>query len=109
MDSPLKSFTARLALCAILFAMPVFARSVRGVVMDNAGKPVTKASVRLKNRATLRVRSARTGADGVYRLTGLNPRMDYELRAAYKGLSSGWVSLSRFDEGDERTIDLRLR
>ena len=26
--------------------------------------------------------------------------MDYELRAANKGLSSGWVSLSHFDEGD---------
>ena len=78
-------------------------------MMDNAGKPVAKASVRLKNRATLRVRSARTGADGVYRFAGLNPRMDYELRATYKGLSSDWVSLSRFDEGDERTIDLRLR
>jgi hypothetical protein len=35
--------------------------------------------------------------------------MDYELRAAYKGLSSGWVSLSRFDEGDERTVDLQLK
>jgi len=109
MDSHIRSLTLPLALCAILFAMPVYARTVRGVVTDNAGKPVAKASVRLKNRATLRIRSARSGADGVYRFNGLNPSMDYELRAAHKRLSSGWVSLSRFDEGKERTVDLQLK
>ena len=105
MYSPLVSFTC----CFALLALPLCGRTVRGVVTDNTGKPVVSASVRLKNRATLRIRSASTGADGVYRFTGLNPRMDYELRAAYKGLSSGWVSLSRFDEGDERTVDLQLK
>jgi hypothetical protein len=92
----------------MLIAVPAFGRTVRGVVRDNNGKAVSGAAVRLKNSVTLRIRSARTYKDGTYRFSGLDPRMDYELRASHRGRSSGWVRLSRFDEGDERVIDLSL-
>jgi len=92
-----------------LLAIPLHARTVHGVVTDGQGKPVAKAAVRLKNSVTLRIRSVRTGANGTYRFTGLNPAMDYELRASGKGRSSGWVVLSRFTEGDERVVDLELK
>ena len=92
-----------------LLAIPLQARSVRGVVTDSQGKPVAKAAVRLKNSVTLRIRSVRTGADGRYRFTGLNPAMDYELRASSQGQSSDWVVVSRFDEGDERVVDLEVK
>jgi hypothetical protein len=93
----------------VLLAVPLYARTVRGVVTDGQGKPVARAAVRLKNSVTLRIRSVRTGANGIYRFTGLNPAMDYELRASGKGRSSGWVVLSRFTEGDERVVDLELK
>jgi hypothetical protein len=81
---------------------------VRSTVTDEHGKPVARAAVRLKNAITLRIRSARTLKDGTYRFTRLDPRMDYELRASHQGRSSGWVTLSRFDEGDKPVVDLRL-
>ena len=93
----------------LLVAMPVFARTVRGTVTDRNGKAVSGAAVRLKNSVTLRIRSARSRNDGTYRFSGLDPRMDYELRASHQGRSSAWVRLSKFDEGDERVVDLPLK
>ncbi len=105
----LSSFTCRITFCLALLASPLLARTVRGVVTDSTGKPVAAAAVRLKNMASLRIRSARSSADGAYSFHGLDPRIDYELRATHKGRSSGRVILSRFDEGDERTVDLQLK
>ena len=99
----------RAFLCLLLISAPAFSRAVRGVVTDNSGRPVAGAPVRLKNYITLKIRSQVTNKDGGYRFAGLNPRMDYDLLASYKGQSSGWVHLSRYDEGAERVVDLRLK
>ena len=93
----------------LLLAVPLLARTVHGTVTDRAGKPAAGAAVRLKNSESLRIRSARTGPDGTYRFGGLDPRVDYELRASHQGRSSEWVRLSRFSEGEERRVDLQLR
>lgn len=107
---PFLGFVAcRAVLCLTLIAVPASGRTVRGTVTDAGGKPVAGAAVRLKNFVTLRIKSARSSQDGTYRFTGLDPRMDYELRASSKGKSSGWIRLSRFDEGDERIVDLQLK
>ena len=103
------TFPVWLLLCLTLVTVPAFGRTVRGVVRDHTGTPVSGAAVRLKNSATLRIRSARSLNDGRYRFSGLDPRMDYELRASHKGRSSAWVRLSRFDEGEERVVDLSIR
>ena len=95
--------------CIVLIAAPAFSRTVRGVVTDSSGRPVADAPVRLKNSLTLKIRSQVTDKDGVYRFGGLNPRIDYDLLASYKGKSSGWVHLSRYDEGAERLVNLRLK
>ena len=105
----LVGISCKIALCLVLVGAPAASRTVHGTVTDQEGKPVAAAAVRLKNSVTLRIRSARTGADGNYRFRGLDPRMDYQLRASHKKLSSGWVRLSRFDEGAERRVDLRLK
>lgn len=98
----------RALLCVALIAAPTFGRTVYGVVTGQEGRPIPRAAVRLKNAVTLRIRSQITDKDGKYRFTRLDRRMDYELRASYKGKSSGWVRLSRFDEGEERIMDLRV-
>jgi C-terminal processing protease CtpA/Prc len=107
-NSALTSVARRALLCVVLIAVPAFGRTVRGQVTDKEGRAVPRAAVRLKNLVTLRIRSQITGKDGTYTFTRLDPRMDYELAASHKGKSSGWVRLSRFDEGDERVADLRL-
>jgi hypothetical protein len=98
-----------MTLCLALVAVPAFGRAVKGVVTDGGGQPVAGASVRLKNLVTLKIRSQITDRSGSYRFTGLNARMDYELRASHKDKSSEWVILSRFDEGAERVVDLKLK
>jgi hypothetical protein len=95
--------------CILLIAAPAFSRTVRGVVTDGRGRPVARAAVRLKNSITLKIRSQVTDQNGEYSFGGLNPRMDYDLLASYKGKSSGWVHLSRYDEGAERVVNLRLK
>jgi len=102
-------FGPRAILLFALLALPLYCRIVGGVVTGGGGKPVARAVVRLKNSVTLKMRSVRTGADGVYRFSGLNPALDYELRASGEGKSSGWVRLTRFDEGKERTVNLVLK
>ena len=109
LHSSLTAASSRAFLCVALIVAPAFGRTVRGVVTDQEGRPVARSAVRLKNAVTLRIRSQIANKDGMYRFTGLNSRMDYELRASYKGKSSGWVRLSRFDEGAERVVDLRLK
>jgi hypothetical protein len=95
--------------CIVLIAAPAFSRTVRGIVTDSNGRPVARAPVRLKNSITLKIRSQVTDKDGAYSFAGLNPRMDYDLLASHKGKSSGWVHLSRYDEGAERVVNLRLK
>jgi hypothetical protein len=104
----LTATACRVLLCVTLVAAPALARTVTGVVTDSDGRPVARAAVRLKNSVTLRIRSQVTDKDGTYRFARLNSQMDYELQASHKKQSSRWVRLSRFDEGDERVIDLRL-
>lgn len=99
----------RSLLCILLVSSDVVARAVHGVVSDDQHRPVAGAVVRLKNTTTLRVRSYRTRKAGIYRFRGLNPNMDYELRASTDGRSSGWVYLSRFDEGADRKLDLTVK
>lgn len=84
-------------------------RTVTGVVTDRNGKPVSGAVVLLKNNKTLQVRSYRTKDDGVYKFFGLSLNDDFELRAQFKGVSSGSKTLSQFDSRKETKIDLKLK
>lgn len=99
----------KILICLLLSTASLYCRTVHGVVKDDNDSPVVAAVVRLKNTTTLRIRSYRTRKGGLYRFSGLDPDMDYELRATHKGRSSGWVSLSRFSEGAERVIDLTVK
>lgn len=82
---------------------------VTGTVTDNQDRPIENAAVRLENRATLRIRSAKTNSKGNYFFHSLNSRTDYKVRASFQGRSSGWADLSRFNEGEKKVVDLKIR
>lgn len=100
---------------ALLFTallIPAYAgpqrRSVSGFVVDHSGQPVAGAAVKLKNLATLDVRSYITQEDGHYRFYGLHPDMEYSLRARRNGHSSKSRKITKFETRESIRLDLRL-
>jgi len=83
-------------------------KSVQGVVTDTTDKAVEGAVVQLKDTKTLQVRSFITKGDGVYHFHGLNPDVDYELKADYQGASSSSKTISSFDGKKQAMVNLKL-
>ena len=70
--------------------------------------PLVGAVVQLKNSKTLQVRSFITQENGVYQFHGLDPNVDYLLKADYEGASSPWKTLSSFDSRKQATMNLKI-
>ena len=85
------------------------ARSVRGTVTDRSGEPLRGAVVKIKDTLTLHIRSYITQADGQYRFYGLNPDLDYELKAKHRGHTSRVKTLNWYDSRIDAQIDFKLR
>ena len=83
-------------------------RSVQGSVTKPDETPAAGAVVQLKNMKTLQVRSFITLDDGTYRFFELNPDVDYELKADFRGTTSGTKTLSSFDSRKKAIINLKL-
>jgi hypothetical protein len=83
-------------------------RFVTGVVRDPKSDPVEGAVVQIKDTKTLRIRSFLTKADGKYTFHGLNPDVDYEIKAQYQGLASEVRTLSVYDSRKDPVINLQL-
>ncbi|MBZ5601481.1 MAG: carboxypeptidase-like regulatory domain-containing protein [Acidobacteriia bacterium] len=83
-------------------------RIVQGTVSDADGNFVNGAAVQLKDKRTLQVRSFITQDNGGYHFSGLKVDNDYDLKADYKGMTSGWKTLSVFDTRKEPVINLKL-
>ena len=83
-------------------------RMVQGVVMDAQENPITGAVVQLKNTKTLQIRSFITQEKGVYQFHGLDPNVDYALKAQYQGASSAERTLSSFDSRKQPVINLKI-
>jgi hypothetical protein len=83
-------------------------RMVQGTVRDADDKPVNSAEVQLKDKRTLQVRSFITHEDGEYHFSGLKIDNDYDLKANYKGMTSGWKTLSVFDTRKEPVMNLKV-
>ena len=64
--------------------------------------------VRAEGRAHLQVRSFITQQDGEYHFSGLKIDNDYQLKARYSGMTSGWKTLSIFDTRKAPVINLKL-
>ena len=107
------------ALLLICFASAAFAfqkskseddklRIVQGSVVDAQDRPIAGAVVQLKNSKTLQVRSFITQEEGSYQFHGLDPNVDYTLKAEHKGASSAVRTLSAFDSRKKPVLDLKI-
>jgi hypothetical protein len=83
-------------------------RTVDGMVVDHDGKPVNRAVVQLKNVRTAQIRSYITEEKGSFSFNGLNPDIDYEIRADLDGNSSPTKTLSSYDGRKAFTVTLKL-
>ena len=107
------------ALALICFASAVFAlqktkpeddklRIVQGTVTDAQDKALVGAVVQLKNTKTLQVRSFITQENGSYQFHGLDPNVDYTLKAEHQGATSSVRTLSAFDSRKQPVINLKV-
>ena len=84
-------------------------RTVEGSVTNPDDSAAAGAVVQIKNLKSLQIRSFITKEDGTYHFFELSPDVDYELKADFKGASSGPKTLSSFDSRKKATINLKLQ
>ena len=77
-------------------------------MIDSEGKPVPKAIVQLKNVRTQQIRSFIAQDKGDFFFGGLNPDVDYEIRAEADGFSSSTRTLSAYDGRKALIVTLKL-
>jgi hypothetical protein len=83
-------------------------RTVQGTVADPDGKFINGAVVQLKDGRSLQVRSFITQQNGEYHFSNLKVDNDYQLKADFNGMTSGWKTLSVFDSRKVPVINLKL-
>ena len=83
-------------------------RSVQGMVTAADDSPAAGAVVQLKDMRTLQIRSFIAQEAGEYHFTGLKIDNDYQLKADFNGMTSGWRTLSVFDTRKVAIINLKL-
>lgn len=83
-------------------------RVVQGTVSDPDGKFINGAVVQLKDGRSLQVRSFITQQNGEYHFSNLKIDNDYQLKADFNGMTSGWKTLSVFDTRKVPIINLKL-
>jgi hypothetical protein len=82
-------------------------RDLAGTVTDS-DKPVVGAVVQLKDMRTLQVRSFISQDNGSYHFSGLKSDNDYQVKADHNEKTSGWKTLSVFDDRKEPVLNLKL-
>ncbi|HTU35534.1 MAG TPA: carboxypeptidase-like regulatory domain-containing protein [Candidatus Acidoferrum sp.] len=82
-------------------------RTVHGTVINTAENPVASAIVYLKNMKTQDVKTYITREDGLYRFSGLDPNVDYQVFAEHSGMVSSTRDVSSYDS--RRDIDFQLK
>jgi hypothetical protein len=83
-------------------------RSLQGIVTDSADAPVAGAVVQLKDMKSLQIRSYITKPNGQFLFNGLNPDVDYEIKADHKGSSTNTRTLSSFDGRKQAVMNLKI-
>jgi hypothetical protein len=82
-------------------------RSIEGTVLDSSDQPATGAVVQLKDMRSLQVRSFIAQDGGLYHFTALKIDNDYQVKADFNGMTSGWRTLSVFDSRKVAVINLK--
>ncbi len=83
-------------------------RLLIGKVLDHADNPLPDAVVYLTNSRTRAVKTYIVGNDGSYRFPALEPSIDYEVYAQYKGRKSSTKTVSQFDDRKQVSIILKI-
>jgi len=84
-------------------------KNVTGQVLDRSDHPLENAIVYLQDSRTMAVKTFITDGSGAYRFHGLNPNIDYQLHAEYKGQKSDTKTVSAFDSRTNVTLHLRIK
>ena len=101
-------FSLATAVCMLLSLAEAAAkpRTVTGRVLTSDGETVRGAVVQIKNTRTLVIRSFITQKDGRFHFAGLNPDIDYEIFARYRGRLSSTKTVSQFDSRETVEVEL---
>ena len=83
-------------------------RLLTGKVLDRHDNPVLDAVVYLSNTRTHAVKSYIVGPEGTYHFPELEPNVDYEVYAQYKGQKSDTKAVSQFDDRKQVNIVLHI-
>ncbi|MYB53067.1 MAG: carboxypeptidase regulatory-like domain-containing protein [Acidobacteriia bacterium] len=83
-------------------------RSVKGQVTDEHEEGI-RGIVQLKHTRTLEVKSFHTNDNGDYYFHGLDPNVDYELKALAEGRQSRTRTVSSFDSRSELIYNFKLK
>jgi hypothetical protein len=98
-----------LALCGASAAAQGGTRVIKGQVLDENGKPVAGAVVRLKDKTTKKEVSVTTNQNGRYRFNGVKLRSDYRIHAQKAERRSRSRGISQMDTRTEIFMHLRLQ
>lgn len=97
------------ALCGASAAAQGGTRVVKGQVLDENGKPVAGAVVRLKDKTTKKEVSMTTDKNGRYQFNNVKLRSDYRIHAEKAKQRSRSRGISQMDTRTEIFIHLRLQ
>jgi len=97
----------------LLSVSPAFAQSagtgaITGTVTDPSGGAVANATVTATNKGTNQSREAKTGADGVYKFTLLNPG-DYRLKFAAAGFKAADIETVAVNVTETTSVNQTLQ
>lgn len=76
---------------------PPTSRTLKGIVTDDSGKPLSGAMVTLTNKKTKEHVAFFTKKDGHYHFDDLSFTIDYQVQAAYHGRHSKTKPISQYD------------
>ncbi|HEX4001594.1 MAG TPA: carboxypeptidase-like regulatory domain-containing protein [Candidatus Acidoferrales bacterium] len=83
-------------------------RTIHGIVVDKNENPVPGSVVYLLNVKTQSVKTYIADEGGLYRFSGLDPNVDYEVHAEHADLTSSSRTVSSFDSRRDIEAVLRL-
>ncbi len=84
-------------------------KSVTGLVTNESEEGLEGAVVQLKNTRTLQVKTFIVDERGSYCFRGLDPSIDYEIKARYEESTSRTRTVSSFDSRDEVIYNFKIK
>jgi len=83
-------------------------RTVHGLIEDKDEDPVPASVVYLLNVKTQAVRTSFADEKGLYRFSGLDPNVDYEIHAEHQDVTSSTRTISSFDSRRDIEVNLKV-